>query len=201
VRLSCAHPLTTLVAWAVAGRFDRLLYLGVPEDHAQQLHIVKALTRKFRLAPSVRLEEVVQACPLNLTGTVWPTEASVSPDPRPSLTHLHLHLLRVHHRSPGADFYAVCSEALQSAIRERILLSSSASTEASSTGASTSTSTSASSSSPPPGDQEVTTTGPVLVEQRHFMEALRSVTPSVSPAELLRYRELQQTYAQGRPAH
>ncbi|ELR23296.1 Peroxin 6 (Pex6), putative [Acanthamoeba castellanii str. Neff] len=148
------------------GRFDRLLYLGVPEDHAQQLHIVKALTRKFRLAPSVRLEEVVQACPLNLT---------------------------------GADFYAVCSEALQSAIRERILLSSSASTEASSS-TGTSTSTSASSSLPSPGD-EVTTTGPVSVEQRHFMEALRSVTPSVSPTELLRYRELQQTYAQGRPAH
>jgi SpoVK/Ycf46/Vps4 family AAA+-type ATPase len=53
---------------------------------------------------------------------------------------------------------------------------------------------------PSPGD-EVTTTGPVSVEQRHFMEALRSVTPSVSPTELLRYRELQQTYAQGRPAH
>jgi len=133
------------------GRFDRLLYLGVPDDRAQQLHIVKALTRKFNMSSSVRLEQVVQAAPLNLT---------------------------------GADFYALCSEALQAAIREQIISLSSLSATAGSCSSAVSLAK-----------------GPVLVEQHHFMEALTAITPSVSPTELEQYRQLQQTYAQSQSSH
>ncbi|KAJ3192813.1 peroxisomal assembly protein [Irineochytrium annulatum] len=50
------------------GRFDKLLYLGVSDDHEKQLHILKSLTRKFRLSPTLDLASVAKACPLNLTG-------------------------------------------------------------------------------------------------------------------------------------
>ncbi|EIW71793.1 hypothetical protein TREMEDRAFT_43062 [Tremella mesenterica DSM 1558] len=61
------------------GRFDRMLYLGVPNSHQAQLSVLKALTRKFKLHPECDLEEVAERCPFNLT---------------------------------GADFYALCSDAM-----------------------------------------------------------------------------------------
>ncbi|RXK37810.1 hypothetical protein M231_04900 [Tremella mesenterica] len=61
------------------GRFDRMLYLGVPNSHQAQLSVLKALTRKFKLHPEGDLEEVAERCPFNLT---------------------------------GADFYALCSDAM-----------------------------------------------------------------------------------------
>jgi peroxin-6 len=61
------------------GRFDKLIYLGVSNDRPSQMHILKALTRKFRLDPSLDLNQVAEACPLNYT---------------------------------GADFYALCSDAM-----------------------------------------------------------------------------------------
>jgi peroxin-6 len=65
------------------GRFDRLLYLGVSETNEEQLHILQALTRKFRLDPALDLMHVAQACPFNFT---------------------------------GADFYALCADALLKAM-------------------------------------------------------------------------------------
>lgn len=156
--------------WALPGRFDRLLYLGVPDDRAQQLHIVKALTRKFNMSSSVRLEQVVQAAPLNLTGNSLSVPSAVS-SPKES-------------SSTGADFYALCSEALQAAIREQIISLSSLSATAGSCSSAVSLAK-----------------GPVLVEQHHFMEALTAITPSVSPTELEQYRQLQQTYAQSQSSH
>lgn len=50
------------------GRFDKLLYLGISEDHERQQNILEALTRKFILAPDVSLATVAKACPLRLTG-------------------------------------------------------------------------------------------------------------------------------------
>lgn len=50
------------------GRFDRLLYVGIPEDKRSKLNILKALTRKIPLASSVKLEEIIEQCPPHLSG-------------------------------------------------------------------------------------------------------------------------------------
>ena len=67
-------------------RFDRLLYLGINMDEAAKLSVLKALTRKFRLADDVDLVALARACPTNFT---------------------------------GADFYAVCSNALAQSLKRR----------------------------------------------------------------------------------
>jgi len=61
------------------GRFDRMLYLGVPDSNEAQLNVVRALTRKFHLHPALSLPDVVSKCPFHFT---------------------------------GADFYALCSDAM-----------------------------------------------------------------------------------------
>lgn len=63
-----------------------MLYLGVSKTHEEQLHILEALTRKFRLAPDLDLREVAEKCSFNLT---------------------------------GADFYALCSDALLNAMTRK----------------------------------------------------------------------------------
>ncbi|KAI9360389.1 AAA-domain-containing protein [Zopfochytrium polystomum] len=50
------------------GRFDKLLYLGISEDHDRQRNILEALTRKFAMSPNLDLGKVARACPLRLTG-------------------------------------------------------------------------------------------------------------------------------------
>lgn len=50
------------------GRFDQLLYVGIPSDKESQLKILKALTRKFRFAKGLDLASVVDECPPGLTG-------------------------------------------------------------------------------------------------------------------------------------
>ncbi|KAG9061582.1 peroxisomal assembly protein [Linnemannia hyalina] len=65
------------------GRFDKLLYLSVSTKHEEQLRIIQALTRKFRLHPSLDLANVAEKCPFNYT---------------------------------GADFYALCSDAMLKAM-------------------------------------------------------------------------------------
>ncbi|KAF9646869.1 AAA-domain-containing protein [Thelephora ganbajun] len=68
------------------GRFDRMLYLGVPDSNEAQMNVVRALTRKFRLHPALSLPEVVSKCPFHFT---------------------------------GADFYALCSDAMLMAMSRR----------------------------------------------------------------------------------
>lgn len=63
-----------------------MLYLGVSETHEAQCHILEALTRKFRLVPGFDLRSVAEKCPLNYT---------------------------------GADFYALCSDAMLSAMSQK----------------------------------------------------------------------------------
>lgn len=65
------------------GRFDRMLYLSVATTHSEQLSILKALTRKFKLEPELDLKEISEMCPFNYT---------------------------------GADFYALCSDAMLKAM-------------------------------------------------------------------------------------
>ncbi|KAJ7074407.1 P-loop containing nucleoside triphosphate hydrolase protein [Mycena amicta] len=68
------------------GRFDRLLYLGVSDTHEAQLNILTALTRKFRLDPTLDLWKLAERCPFNYT---------------------------------GADFYALCSDAMLNAMSRK----------------------------------------------------------------------------------
>jgi peroxin-6 len=49
-------------------RFDKLLYLGVSQDHESQMRIIEALTRKFRLHPDLDLARVAEKCPFHYTG-------------------------------------------------------------------------------------------------------------------------------------
>lgn len=63
-----------------------MLYLGVSEEHSAQLHILKALTRKFCLHPDLDLSVISEQCPFNYT---------------------------------GADFYALCSDALLNAMTRK----------------------------------------------------------------------------------
>ena len=50
------------------GRFDRLIYLGIASDKDSQCKIIRALTRKFTLAPDITVEKISQMCPDNFTG-------------------------------------------------------------------------------------------------------------------------------------
>lgn len=50
------------------GRFDKMVYLGVPASHEAQLDILRAQTRKLSLAPECNLSEIAKKLPLNLTG-------------------------------------------------------------------------------------------------------------------------------------
>ncbi|NXJ81483.1 PEX6 factor, partial [Trogon melanurus] len=50
------------------GRFDKLVYVGVNEDRESQLQVLSAVTRKFKLDPSVNLTTILEKCPSQLTG-------------------------------------------------------------------------------------------------------------------------------------
>ncbi|XP_008565040.1 PREDICTED: peroxisome biogenesis factor 6 [Galeopterus variegatus] len=50
------------------GRFDKLVFVGASEDRASQLRVLSAITRKFKLEPSVSLANVLDCCPPQLTG-------------------------------------------------------------------------------------------------------------------------------------
>ncbi|XP_027694111.1 peroxisome biogenesis factor 6 [Vombatus ursinus] len=50
------------------GRFDKLVFVGPSEDRASQLRILSAITRRFKLEPSVNLVSVLDRCPAQLTG-------------------------------------------------------------------------------------------------------------------------------------
>ncbi|KAK2068998.1 hypothetical protein P8C59_003608 [Phyllachora maydis] len=50
------------------GRFDKMLYLGVPDTHDKQLTVLQALTRHFTLDPAVSLRAVAARLPCTYTG-------------------------------------------------------------------------------------------------------------------------------------
>merc|ERR1711997_539764 len=73
------------------GRFDRLVFIGPPDDPNQQLKILEALTRKFKLDPNLDLRcDVISLLSSNIG----------------SLT--------------GADFYAITVDAMMAAIERTI---------------------------------------------------------------------------------
>ncbi|PGH17223.1 hypothetical protein AJ80_04932 [Polytolypa hystricis UAMH7299] len=50
------------------GRFDKMLYLGVPDTHHKQVTILEALTRKFSLHPELSLPRIADQLPFTYTG-------------------------------------------------------------------------------------------------------------------------------------
>ncbi|SCU99020.1 LANO_0F00518g1_1 [Lachancea nothofagi CBS 11611] len=50
------------------GRFDKLLYLGIPDTNEKQENVIRALSRKFVLDDSVDLAKLAVLCPFNYTG-------------------------------------------------------------------------------------------------------------------------------------
>ncbi|KAI9101308.1 AAA-domain-containing protein [Phlyctochytrium arcticum] len=142
------------------GRFDKLLYLGVSEDHDSQLNILQALTRKFRLDPDLDLRTVAEACPFHYT---------------------------------GADFYALCTDAMLKAILRTIEQVDTEIEKMNKTG--------------PHAPHPHPITAPyylehlaspsstfVQVSEGDFMLALKELVPSVSPDELMRYRAVRETF-------
>ncbi|XP_062868696.1 peroxisomal ATPase PEX6 [Trichomycterus rosablanca] len=116
------------------GRFDKLVYVGINEDKESKLQVLKAILRKFKLEPSVSLSEIVERCPLQLT---------------------------------GADLYALCSDAMTSAVKRKILRISEG--------------------------LESEDTGIVLCAE-DFSQALDILQPSVSEQELQKYKLIQQKF-------
>ncbi|KAG9082714.1 peroxisomal assembly protein [Ceratobasidium sp. UAMH 11750] len=143
------------------GRFDRMLYLGVSTTHADQLRIIQALTRKFRLDPSLDLAAVAERCPFNYT---------------------------------GADFYALCSDAMLKAMARKAEEVERRVAEIN--------------AQPPLPEHAYPMTAQyylaelataaetdVLVNADDFFKALDELVPSVSASELEHYREVQQKFA------
>ena len=50
------------------GRFDRLVYVSVPDDVDSRIKVLQALTRKFTLDSNLSLSQLEQLCPRQLTG-------------------------------------------------------------------------------------------------------------------------------------
>ena len=147
-----------------------MLYLGVSDTHDAQLKILQALTRKFKLDPSTRLDLVASSCPFNYT---------------------------------GADFYALCSDAMLKAmsrvasqVDDRLLeLNSRAVRPTEVNGKSVA-------DAPWPLTPqyylaELATPDEiqVLVSQRDFELALAELVPSVSQAEMDHYKTVQAKFS------
>uniref|UniRef100_A0A8C7MJT2 Peroxisomal ATPase PEX6 n=1 Tax=Oncorhynchus kisutch TaxID=8019 RepID=A0A8C7MJT2_ONCKI len=114
------------------GRFDKLVYVGINEDKESQLQVLKAIVRKFKVDPSVSLQDIVERCPPQLT---------------------------------GADIYALCSDAMMSAIKRKIARVT---------------------------DGLDTEDTPLILSAEDFNQALDCLKPSVSEQELLKYKLIQQ---------
>lgn len=132
------------------GRFDRLCYIGMPSTKAEQLFAVKALTRKFKLAPDVSLEEVV--APLDFVYT-------------------------------GADFFALCSDAMMLAVDE--VVASARETLRDDCPTKTSECND-------DGDEE---SEDVVVSMKHFEQSRLKLKASVSSADLEKYESLRRTFS------
>jgi len=135
------------------GRFDRLLYLGVSQDHDAQCKIIEALTRKYRTTPDLNIRKIVEQCPFNFT---------------------------------GADFYAMCSDALLNAIKRRVaVLDEKIDKETHRSAAAVAEYL----STLPESDLSIE------VSEEDFVKAMNTLNPSVSVKELAHYDELRKKLA------
>jgi peroxin-6 len=151
------------------GRFDKMLYLGVSDTHEKQLTIMEALTRKY---VSVRSPLLIY----------------ILTNPRFTL-HPTLSLPRIASKLPftytGADFYALCSDAMLKAVTRQASLVDSklAALNASSGKPKVSTAYFF--------DHYATTEDTaVMVTEDDFLSAERELVPSVSVKELEHYKRV-----------
>ncbi|CAI4049431.1 hypothetical protein N7582_004665 [Saccharomyces uvarum] len=137
------------------GRFDKLLYLGIPDTDAKQLNILEALTRKFMLDTDVTLIELAKLCPFNYT---------------------------------GADFYALCSDAMLNAMsRIARIVETKVSQHNETTGENISTRR---------WFDKIATKDDtkVVVKMIDFLKAQEQLAPSVSQAELDHYQTVRANF-------
>lgn len=137
------------------GRFDKLLYLGIPDTDTKQLNILEALTRKFVLDNDVKLIELAKLCPFNYT---------------------------------GADFYALCSDAMLNAMsRIARMVEKKVSQHNELTGENISTRR---------WFDKIATKEDtkVVVKMEDFLKAQEQLTPSVSRAELNHYEAVRANF-------
>lgn len=166
------------------GRFDRLLYLGICNEKAAQMKVLKAQTRKFTLADDVDLDAVIEQCPLNFTGADFYALSSSS------LAAALKDRVEALDRQIGT--FCVClSFTLLFIVSHGFPLTCEPAEEINAADCY--------SSSPmtvrmllnrlPPEELRVP------VGQAHFLSALAQVVPSVSPAELAHYENLKRQYS------
>ncbi|KIK31360.1 hypothetical protein PISMIDRAFT_670409 [Pisolithus microcarpus 441] len=134
------------------GRFDRMIYLGVSCDHNAQLAILQALTRRFKLHPTMDLHAIACQCPMTYT---------------------------------GADFYALCADAILHALSRKVQILEAKRNQLNTLQHSEISSQFYISEMVSAGDMEVT------VAMEDFMVALQELTPSISEKELEYYISIQ----------
>ncbi|XP_052769801.1 peroxisomal ATPase PEX6-like [Mya arenaria] len=93
------------------GRFDKMLYLGVCEDHQSQCRILTALTRKFHLEKDFNMERFTDKCPLILTGADFYALASDA-----MLNALKRQIELIDKGEPTGDYVEVTEEDFEQAL-------------------------------------------------------------------------------------
>ena len=93
------------------GRFDKMLYLGVSDTHEKQLTIMEALTRKYVIINPLLFPRLQHSC-INF-------ESRFTLHPSLSLQHIASKLPFTY---TGADFYALCSDAMLKAVTRQASL-------------------------------------------------------------------------------
>lgn len=171
------------------GRFDKMLYLGVSDTHEKQLRILEALTRKYVYLPPFS--------PYSLTKPL--THCS-----RFAL-HPSVSLRSVAEKLPftytGADFYALCSDAMLKAVTRQAAKVDAKIKQLNDEAAASETKK---------RQQQTITTAyffdhyatpediAVMVTEEDFLDAHRELIPSVSAGELAHYERVRATFEGGR---
>ncbi|KAJ1656043.1 peroxisomal assembly protein [Dispira simplex] len=165
------------------GRFDKLIYLGISETHESQCNIMTALTRKFRLHPTLDLSDIAERCPFNYT---------------------------------GADFYALCSDAMLKAMVRQVSAIDQKVAQINlrnhPVGTLTKEEEKGDTDRQPTDVQSLTLTPQyylehsatdedinVVVTKEDFLQALEELVPSVSVEELARYQTIRGKFNQPNP--
>ncbi|EEC19587.1 26S protease regulatory subunit, putative [Ixodes scapularis] len=99
------------------GRFDQLLYVGIPTDRESQLKVLKALTRRFHFAEGFDLGSVLDACPSGLTGADFYSLCSAA---MASATRNHIQALEQGELAPNNQTVLVTLEDFKVALRDLV---------------------------------------------------------------------------------
>lgn len=181
------------------GRFDKMLYLGVSDTHEKQLTIMEALTRKSVEAPVPRLMRPPPPfspfpfpCPSHLPRLSRRHYANV-PHCRFTL-HPSVSLAAVAEHLPftytGADFYALCSDAMLKAVTRQATAVDARIAALNADPATRHPVSTANFFDHHATPEDVA----VMVSERDFLDANRELIPSVSAGELRHYETVRATF-------